>query len=506
MSHWAVRLCVGVLALGFGLALAATPAEELKPFVGEEALAKIAAAAPEKAAVKPEKPRRVLVFTESAKDLETAQKNQGMKFVPHPSAAHCALAIETLGKKAGAFEATIANDPKVFDTPDGLKVFDAIVLANIYLERKLYRTPRDLNPNEKPAYEARQKALLDFVNGGKGLVGIHNAACTALAWPEFNAMIGGTHAGHAWWSHQAVPVKLDDPQHPLNAAFGGQGFTASDDIYAFTAPYSREALHVLLSIEADKAPQSMTAERPDGDYPISWVRAAGSGRVFYTALGHEPATFQDAKFLRHVLDGIQFALGDLKADASPGKPLPAKPDFTTMAGWTPLFDGKDLGAWDAKGNQAEHWLVEDGIIRYDGKSGTLRTKQAFTDYVLRVDWRLPRQADSGVFVRDSSQLNIWTWAMGSGEMWEHRGGWKPKAEGERNPYIPLSREDRAVGEWNTFVVTVKDNKVTVLLNGKEVIREAALKTQPHASTLGLQQHGDPIEYKSIYVKDLAEAK
>ncbi|MBM4037792.1 MAG: DUF1080 domain-containing protein, partial [Planctomycetes bacterium] len=365
-----------------------------------------------------------------------------------------------------------------------------------------YRRPRDLAPTEKPLYEARQKALLDFVNGGKGLVGIHNATCTALGWPEYNALIGGTHAGHAWWAHQPVPVKLDDPQHPLAAAFAGQGFTASDDIYAFTAPYTRETLHVLLSVDAAKAPESMTAERSDGDYPVSWVKAAGQGRVFYTALGHQPATFQDPKFLRHVLDGIQFAVGDLKADTSPGKPLPAKPDFTTMAGWTPLFDGKDLSAWTVNDAQAKSWLVEDGIIRYDGKSGTLRTKQAFEDYMLRVDWRLPRQADSGVFVRDSSQLNIWTWAMGSGEMWEHRGGWKATKPDEKNPYVPLSCEDRPVGEWNTFVVTVKDNKVTVLLNGKEVIRQAELKSKPHPSTLGLQQHGDPIEYKSIYVKQL----
>ena len=196
----------------------------------------------------------------------------------------------------------------------------------------------------------------------------------------------------------------------------------------------------------------------------------------------------------------------MKADSAPGKPLPAKPDFTTMAGWTPLFDGKDLSAWTVNDAQAKSWLVEDGVIRYDGKGGTLRTKQSFTDYVLRVDWRMPRQADSGVFVRDSSQLNIWTWAMGSGEMWEHRGGWKAKTPDERNPYIPLSREDRPVGEWNSFLVTVKDNKVTVLLNGKEVIHEALLNSKPHASTLGLQQHGDPIEYKCIYVKELTEGK
>jgi hypothetical protein len=117
-----------------------------------------------------------------------------------------------------------------------------------------------------------------------------------------------------------------------------------------------------------------------------------------------------------------------------------------------------------------------------------------------VDWRMPRVADSGVFVRDSRQLNIWTWAMGSGEMWEYRTSLK--TDEERKPYIPKTREDRPVGEWNTFVVTVKDDRVTVLLNGKEVISGAELKGASKQSPIGLQQHGDPLEFKSIYIKEL----
>jgi hypothetical protein len=224
--------------------------------------------------------------------------------------------------------------------------------------------------------------------------------------------------------------------------------------------------------------------------------------VFYTSLGERAETFQNAAFLRHLLAGIQFALGDLEANVSPGKPLPTPGDFTPMKGWTPLFDGKDLGAWQVSDKQKAHWVVSDGIIRYDGRAGSLRTKESYRDYMLRVDFRLPRKADSGVFVRDNKQLNIWTWAMGSGEMWEHRGGFKPTTKGERNPYIPKTREDRPVGEWNTFLVTVRDDRVTVVLNGKEVITQAKLKASK-SSPIGLQQHGDPLEFKSIYVKPLA---
>ena len=495
---WWVGVCTFAVCAAAASGLAG---EDLTKFVGDDAMAKIRAAAPAKASVTPGQARKVLVFTESTRDLEAAERQKGMKFVPHPSAPHCALAVAEMGKKTGAFEATIASDPKVF-TPDGLKGFDAIVLANVYLESKLFKTPRDLKPNQKPTFEARQQALLDFVKGGKGIVGVHNATCTALGWPEYNTMIGGTHHGHAWYAHQSVPIKLDDPKHPLNAAFGGQGLTIQDDIYAFTAPYTRESLHVLLSVDVAKAPESMTAERADGDYPVSWAKPYGTGRVFYTALGHEPATFQNAAVLRHLLDGIQFALGDLKADTSPGKPLPAKADFAVMEGWTPLFDGKDLSAWKANQRQQTSWAIEDGIIRYDGHSGSLLTTKPYRNYMLRVDWRLPRKADSGVFVRDSKQLNIWTWQMGSGEMWEHRGGFRPKVKGERNPYIPKTREDRAVGEWNTFLITVKDDQVTVVLNGKEVISQAKLLGARPQSPIGLQRHGDPLEFKSIYIKEL----
>ena len=490
-----IRMLAAALAAGLAAGWpAAATADQWDDLVGAEGLKKIAGASPG-AAARPDQPRKVLVLTEAKADFDAAAKNAGMKFVPHASAPHCAKAVAILGARTGAYEATITSDCGVLSA-EGLKGYDAVVLANVYLEGKCYKVPRDLKDADKPIFEARRKALLAFVADGKGLVGIHNAACEALGWPEYNRMIGGTHRGLAWYAHQAVPVKLDDPASPINAAFGGKPFEVRDDIYQFAGPYSRDACHVLLSVDAAKAPAGMTADRPDRDYPVSWVKACGKGRVFYTALGDSPATFADAALLAHLLAGIRFALGDLAADTSPGKCLPAEKGFTPMPGWQVLFDGRNLDAWRASDQHKQSWVVDDGIIRYDGKAGTLQTKESFKDYVLRVDFRLPRKADSGVFVRDSMQLNIWTWDMGSGEMWEHRRG------AATGPYVPTSREDRAVGDWNTFLVTVKDDRVTVVLNGKEVISGAELKAKSKAGPIGLQRHGDPIEYKSIYIKPL----
>jgi len=492
-------LCVVAAVLGGWMPAAgpAARADDWDGLVGADGLQKIAAACPDKAPAKAKQARKVLVLTEAKRDLDTAAKSAGMKFVPHPSAPNCAKAIEALGRKAGAFEATITSDAGAI-TAAGLAAYDAVVLANVYLEGKLYTVPRDAKDAAAKQYAARQQALLDFVKAGRGLVAIHNAACEALGWPEYNRMIGGTHRGHAWWAHQAVPVKVDDATHPLTAGLGAGGSTIEDDIYLLAGPYSRRGCRVLLSVDAAKAPASMTAERADGDYALSWVKPYGQGRVFYTALGHNPAAFEDAKFLTHLLAGIQFALGDLPADASPSEPLAAKAGFTTMKGWTALFDGTDLAAWKVSDEQAKSWVVDDGILRYDGRTGSLMTKESFGDYDLRVDFRLPRKADSGVLVRSGKQLNIWTWAMGSGEMWELRGG--AKTDQERQQYIPKTREDRPVGEWNTFLVTVRDHRVTVVLNGREVITKAQLVGVKDTSPIGLQRHGDPLEFKSIYIK------
>ncbi|MBL8797677.1 MAG: DUF1080 domain-containing protein [Planctomycetia bacterium] len=471
----------------------------LDKVIGEEALAKISAALPAAATAKPAQPRKVLIFAEAEKDL--ANKSSGDHFVPHQSSAHCAQAIALLGEKTGAFEATISSDPAIF-TADKLKPFDAIVLACVYLEGKLFKTPRDLIEKDKPVYEARQKALFEFVESGKGLVGFHNATCTALGWPEFNQLLGGTHHGHVWYSQQAVPLKLDDAKHPLTAAFGGEGLTIHDDIYTFAAPYSREQVHVLLSVDAGKAPASLMADRADRDYPVSWIKNHGKGRVFYTVLGDNPTTFQQPKLLRHFLDGIQFALGDVQADAKPGKALASEADFVAMKGWTPLFDGKDLSAWKVDDKQKESWVARDGILHYDGKTASLMTKEGFGDFQLRVDWRMPRRGDSGVFLRSGRQLNIWTWSMGSGEMWEYRNS--AKTDEEKKLYTPNVNADKPVGEWNTFLVTMIGESVTVQLNGREVIAKAPWKGTPKMGPIGLQQHGDPLEFKSIYIKKAGE--
>ena len=141
------------------------------------------------------------------------------------------------------------------------------------------------------------------------------------SWPEFSKMIGGYFKFH-WVDPQLITVKIDDPKSPLTAMFHGQEYQIHDETYTMGwDSWSRDNVHVLTSIDyskmsdADKAKESHP--RPDHDYGLSWIRREGQGRVFYEAHGHSERIYAMRPMLEHLLAGIQYALGDLKADDTP---------------------------------------------------------------------------------------------------------------------------------------------------------------------------------------------
>ncbi len=248
-------------------------------------------AVPAKATAVPAQPRKLLVFT----------RYEGFK---HSSIPYVTKAIEIMGQKTGAYEVVVSEDMSSF-SPENLAQFDAVCFNN--------------NTQLEFADPALRQSLLDFVKGGKGVVGIHAATDNFYDWPEAAGMMGGLFDGHPWTSNGTWAVKIDDPEHPLTAAFQGEGFKINDEIYRTKAPYSRENLRVLLSLDmADTTNLNARGVRPsDKDVAISWVRSYGQGRVFYCSLGHNHHIFWNPAIMRHYLDGIQFAMGDLTADATP---------------------------------------------------------------------------------------------------------------------------------------------------------------------------------------------
>lgn len=292
-----------------------------KQFANPYDVAGMMAAVPDQPFAKPASLRHVLVLC----------KARGWVHTSIPLASKM---VEYLGDKTGAWMTTITYDAAAI-TPDNLKQYDAIFLDSTtgeFLD----------DPNDKQATEVRRQALLDFVKGGKGLAGIHAATDSyhtspprargeeateppKATWPEFNEMIGGFFKFH-WTYPTLIPVKIDDPKSPLTVMFPAKGYEMVDETYTFAQDsFSRKRVHVLTSINypkmsaEDKAKEPAATKRTDGDYAISYIQRVGNGRVFYEAHGHDEKVYYLRPFVAHMLAGIQYAIGDLKADDSPSE-------------------------------------------------------------------------------------------------------------------------------------------------------------------------------------------
>src|SRR5690606_24799990 len=243
----------------------------------------------------------------------------------HSSIGTGANAVRFLGRRTGAFGTLVSDDPAIFE-PERLREFDAVVLVNTTGEWLLPKMAKDqkLSAEEQKERQAtlerRRQALLDFVASGKGVAGFHAASDSHYNWPAYGELIGGYFDGHPW--HQKIGVKLTEPKHPLLAAFNGQGFEITDEIYQFKAPYSRDRLRVLLVVDNDTI-DTTKGKRQDGDYAIAWIQEHGKGRVFYSSLGHRESIYSHPQIMQFYLDGIQYVLGDIKADATPSNKLPS---------------------------------------------------------------------------------------------------------------------------------------------------------------------------------------
>ena len=219
--------------------------------------------------------------------------------------------------------------------------------------------------------------------------------------------------------------------------------------------------------------------------------------------------------------------------AAPAIPKSAG-DNQAPAGFKALFNGKDLTGWkglvgdgnpykrralapealaaaQAKGDASakEHWSVADGSLVFDGKGQSLCTEKAYGDFEFYVDWKIPAKADSGIYLRSTPQIQIWDPSneeqfkhgnqKGSGGMWNNANPGKE----------PLVKADKPLGEWNTFHIRMVGERVTIQLNGQLVVDDQPLenywqKGKPllREELIELQNHGNTLYFKNIYVREL----
>lgn len=168
-----------------------------------------------------------------------------------------------------------------------------------------------------------------------------------------------------------------------------------------------------------------------------------------------------------------------------------------------------LAEEQAKADQRmrEHWRVEKGEIVFDGKGDSLCTKKDYGDFEMLVDWKIPPRGDSGIYLRGSPQVQIWE--PNSPGQFKPPDGSGGLYNNEKAPRHPLKFADHPVGEWNRFRIVMSGDKVHVFLNGETVVRDTTLenywerdKSIYATGQIELQNHGGPLWFKNIYIREL----
>jgi nicotinamidase-related amidase/type 1 glutamine amidotransferase len=224
------------------------------------------------------------------------------------------------------------------------------------------------------------------------------------------------------------------------------------------------------------------------------------------------------------------------------KELPStnpKPEETANVAedFKPLYTGLDLSGWVQEPGHKGHWTPRDTVLAYDGKSEAkdkhLWTEKEYGDFVMVCDWRFPAKpkptkrpvilpsgdyamedgkpkeaevpdaGDSGIYLRGSSksQVNMWCWPIGSGEVYGYRTD-KSMPASVRAGVTPKLKADKPLGQWNRFIITMKGDRLTVNLNGKTVIENAQLPGVAKKGRIALQHHGDPVEFANLFIREL----
>ncbi len=209
---------------------------------------------------------------------------------------------------------------------------------------------------------------------------------------------------------------------------------------------------------------------------------------------------------------------------------------TPPEGYTALFNGQDLTNWkgllkdpydnpskraalssdelaklqaEADEDMKKHWSVQDGILVFDGKGRSLATAKDYGDFEMYVDWKILPKGDSGIYLRGTPQVQIWdpnhksSSGVGSGGLYNN----------QKNPNTPSKKADKPVGEWNTFWIKMVGDKVWVKLNGEMVVDGVTMENywerdKPLYPTgqIELQNHGNTLYFKNVYMKELPASK
>ena len=403
-------------------------------------------------------PYKVLVFSKTA----------GFR---HDSIAVGIQAIRDLGA-ANNFTVDATEDANAFTTTN-LAQYGAVIWLNT--------TGDVLNDTQQAAFQA-------YIGTGKGYVGVHSAADTEYGWSFYGSLMGAYFASHP--AIQQATINVENRGTAATAHLG-QTWTRTDEWYNYQTNV-RSSGRVLMTLNES----SYTGGSMGGDHPISWCKTHGGGRSFYTGLGHTQATYAEAAFRSHLLGGIRYAAGKTKADCR------------AETGYTALYNGSTTG-WSQAGPGS--FTNSAATLTSVGGMGLFwYSARAFTNYSLKLDWRMAGDDNSGVFIGFPPSTDPWSAVNNGYEIQIDATDAADRTTGAVYTFksADIAARDAALnppGEWNTFELLVEGQRLRIYLNG--VLVNDFTNTNPARNLdghIGIQNHGDgdDVSFRNIRVRDL----
>ena len=238
---------------------------------------------------------------------------------------HTEEVIKILGSKSKQFEVTASKDIHQFEK-ESLSKYDAVVLNNTCSKpdhRHLFWDQLHAESiQDSAAVMAKAQELetnvIEFVKKGGGLLLLHGGITTLNNSQKFSELVGASFDYHP--PQQQVHVKLENPSHPLVAAFPKEGFMHVDEPYFYKNAYANLNFTPLLYFDnAQIRGQRANQELKSGKTYLAWIRPEGKGKVMYISPSHNAQSFENPALLQFFLDGLQYVVGDVSCDETPIK-------------------------------------------------------------------------------------------------------------------------------------------------------------------------------------------
>jgi type 1 glutamine amidotransferase len=199
----------------------------------------------------------------------------------HDSITTANQVMARLARATGEFTVTSTEQLSMINAA-GLTAYDVLFFA--------------LTSGELEFSDDQKAAVVNFVAGGGGFLGVHSATDTLYGWPDYGRLVGAYFKEHPWT--QQATVVVEDQSHPATSGLG-ERFSLSEEFYTFREN-PRPRVQVLLRLDP-------TSVGSTGDYPLAWAHSFGSGRAYYNALGHFSSTWDDPRFQQQLVGAIRWA-------------------------------------------------------------------------------------------------------------------------------------------------------------------------------------------------------